>query len=82
MNKKWIAGLGAILLTLGIGTAVYAADGTPSFGDMLPFMQKMHPQLSEGELNQMYQNCHQGNGMQQSGTMMQSGYRFDDTSNL
>lgn len=62
--KKWTIGLLAAGLVLGAGTAVYAADnqtpgqGTFNFGQMLPFMQQMHPNLSEQQLKDMYESCH------------------------
>jgi hypothetical protein len=74
MNSKFIAIIGAAVLTLGIGTAVYAAEVAPStFKDMTPFMKEMHPNLSDSDLEQMYNNCH-GNsttqGMMQNNSMM------------
>ncbi|MGG3305802.1 CUE domain-containing protein [Paenibacillus lautus] len=74
MNSKFIAIVGAAALTLGIGTAVYAAEVAPStFKDMIPFMKEMHPNLSDSDLEQMYNNCH-GNsntqGMMQNNSMM------------
>ncbi|KJB86494.1 hypothetical protein AZ66_18555 [Paenibacillus sp. E194] len=78
MKNKFIAIVGATVLTLGIGTAVYAADVNPgTFKDMLPFMKEMHPNMNDSELEQMYNNCHQrrGNsnyqGMMQNNSMMQ-----------
>lgn len=74
MKTKFIAIVGATVLTLGIGTAVYAAEAVPgTFKDMLPFMKEMHPNLNDSELEQMYNNCH-GNsntqGMMQNNSMM------------
>ncbi|WP_339265444.1 CUE domain-containing protein [Paenibacillus sp. FSL K6-1330] len=74
MNSKFIAIVGAAVLTLGIGTAVYASEVAPSnFKDMIPFMKEMHPNLSDSDLEQMYNNCH-GNsntqGMMQNNSMM------------
>ncbi|MGZ9585177.1 hypothetical protein [Paenibacillus marinisediminis] len=78
MKTKIIAIVGAAVLTLGIGTAAYAAGVGPStFNDMLPFMKEMHPNLNDSELEQMYNNCHQraGNadtqGMMRNNSMMQ-----------
>ncbi|MCM3765252.1 hypothetical protein [Neobacillus niacini] len=34
-----------------------------SFEEMLPFMQKMHPDFSNSELNEMYKACHGEGGM-------------------
>ncbi|QWU13289.1 hypothetical protein SAMN04487895_11830 [Paenibacillus sophorae] len=72
MKKKLWIGIGVIVLTLGIGTAVYAADaGNAGFQQMLPFMKKMHPNLSEQQLNDMHKSCEEHNGSM--GTMMKSG---------
>lgn len=78
MKTKIIAIVGATILTIGIGTAAYAAEVGPStFKEMLPFMKEMHPNMNDTELEQMYNSCHQreGNvnsqGMMQNNTMMQ-----------
>ncbi|MDT8977808.1 hypothetical protein RQP50_16350 [Paenibacillus sp. chi10] len=72
MKNKFIAIVGATVLTLGIGTAVYAADVNPgTIKDMLPFMKEMHPNLNDSELEQMYNNCHQRGGNSNSQGMMQ-----------
>ena len=57
MKKKLVIGLltGAILLG-GAGTYAYAQ--TNGFQEMKPFMEKMHPELSESELEEMYKKCH------------------------
>lgn len=62
MKKKLVIGLltGAILLG-GAGTFAYAQ--TDGFQEMKPFMEKMHPELSSNELEQMYNNCHGDGGM-------------------
>ncbi len=64
MKKKWI-GLAVLLLILSIGAVAFAqnADGTWSFNDRLPFMKKMHPDMSDQELEQMFNNCQEENGM-------------------
>ncbi|BCG58821.1 hypothetical protein [Paenibacillus sp. URB8-2] len=72
MKKKLWIGIGAIVLTLGIGTAVYAAEGgDATFQQMLPFMKKMHPSLSDQQLNDMHKSCGQHNSS--TDTMMKSG---------
>ncbi|GAA0135187.1 hypothetical protein YSY43_20270 [Paenibacillus sp. YSY-4.3] len=63
MRAKTIAIIGAVVLTIGIGTAAYAAEAGPSaFRDMLPFMKEMHPNLNDSQLEQMYNSCHQREG--------------------
>lgn len=72
MKKKLWIGIGAIVLTLGIGTAVYAADtGNPAFEQMLPFMKKMHPNLTDQQLNDMHKSCGEQKGNLDN--MMKSG---------
>jgi len=44
-------------------------DGIPSFNEMLPFMKEMHPNLSDQQLEDMYQSCHGKDG---NGGMMQN----------
>lgn len=62
--KKMVVGLLAAGLVLGAGTAAVFAEGngdgegTINFGQMLPFMKKMHPDLSEQQLKDMYNSCH------------------------
>ncbi|WP_203556873.1 hypothetical protein [Bacillus sp. B15-48] len=70
MKKLMIAILtGAFIL--GAGTFAFAqtdgVDGKWSFQNMLPLMQKMHPDFSNDELEQMYNDCHGSNG--QAGPM-------------
>ena len=69
MKKKLVIGLltGAILLG-GAGTFAFAQ--TDGFQEMKPFMEKMHPELSSNELEQMYNACHGDgeNGMMQGNT--------------
>ena len=66
MRRIMVGRLGG-LLALGIGTAAWAT-GTDNgkepfnFGQMLPFMQEMHPDLTKDELREMYNNCHGTNG--------------------
>lgn len=67
MKKKLVIGLltGAILLG-GAGTLAYAQ--TDGFQEMKPFMEKMHPELSSNELEQMYNACHEDGGMMKGNT--------------
>ncbi|MGO4886541.1 hypothetical protein ACJ2A9_02180 [Anaerobacillus sp. MEB173] len=66
--KKRIIALLATGLILGIGTSAIASSDTEVFDDfsfekMLPFMKQMHPDMDEGQLEEMYENCHGENGM-------------------
>ncbi|ADU31303.1 CUE domain-containing protein [Evansella cellulosilytica] len=72
--KKIIIGVVALGLVFGIGTSVvaYSTDeGFPNFKEMLPFMQQMHPDWSDEELEAMYRSCH-GNGENNRGMMRQN----------
>ncbi len=68
MKKKLIAALTATALVLGVGTLTLASsendvlDGV-NFKEMLPFMQKMHPDLDEKQLEEMFDRCHGEDGM-------------------
>lgn len=73
--KKWAIGLLSSALILGAGTAVFAAgtsnsEGDFSFENMLPFMEKMHPDSSKEELKEMYDSCHKEGGMVDGKDMM------------
>ncbi|MFZ7943202.1 MULTISPECIES: hypothetical protein [Bacillaceae] len=66
--KKLYVGLLSAALVLGAGTAVFAAGNndsgsSPSFENMLPFMEKMHPGSSKEDLQNMYKACHENGGM-------------------
>ena len=68
--KKLIIGLMALMLVLGLGTAVYAATSSNSnhgtFEQMLPTMKEMHPDLTDQQLQDMFNTCQAaGTGMQQ-----------------
>lgn len=63
MKKKVALGLLSVAFVLGAGTAVYGAttdteEGLLGFKKMLPFMQEMHPDFSNKELEDMYNTCH------------------------
>lgn len=73
MKKKLAVGLltGTILLG-GAGTMAFAQAndgnniGILDFKQMKPYMEKMHPKLSDQELKQMYDSCHSNGGMMES----------------
>lgn len=76
MKKKLAIGFltGAIILG-GAGTFAFAAanedangNGLLNFGQMKPFMEKMHPELSTSELKEMYNSCHGEGGMMNGGS--------------
>jgi hypothetical protein len=82
MMKKWAVGLLSSALILGAGTAVIAAgnDNTEnrfSFENMLPFMEKMHPNSNKEELKEMYDTCHKEGGMMDGKGMMDGNGMMD-----
>jgi len=81
MKTKFLAVIGAVVLSVGIGTVAYAEVGTGALREMLPFMQEMHPNLNESELEQMYNSCHgQESDNTQSSKMMHNNSRMNDNS--
>ncbi|MEH7886213.1 hypothetical protein V7654_18075 [Bacillus sp. JJ1609] len=70
-------------LILGASTSVFAEEtnegkGTFNFGQMKPLMEKMHPDLSNEELKQMYNDCHGTNGaMPSKNFQMMNGGHMD-----
>ncbi|WP_232697377.1 hypothetical protein [Brevibacillus daliensis] len=73
MKTKLVTVVGAVVLTLGVGTAAYADEaGLSTFKEMLPFMKEMHPNLSDSELEQMYNSCHQRQGNENTQGMMKN----------
>lgn len=71
MNKIGVIVLGTALF-LGVGAAGVFADGPLSgkdlinFGKMKPFMQKMHPEMNDQQLIDMYKSCHGTGGAEPS----------------
>ncbi|WP_040948998.1 hypothetical protein [Gorillibacterium massiliense] len=65
MKKKLWIGITALVLVMGIGTsAVFAAatDTDPNnakgfFEQMLPFARQMHPNLTDKQIQNMYNRC-------------------------
>lgn len=71
MKKKLLIGVltGAVLLG-GAGTIAFAegnGNGLLNFGQMKPYMEKMHPDFSEKQLKDMYNACHGEGGMMENG---------------
>ncbi|CAH0117948.1 MULTISPECIES: FAD/FMN-containing dehydrogenase [unclassified Paenibacillus] len=79
--KKLGIGLGALLLVMGIGSVgAYAAsinNGNNSgfFENMLPFAKQIHPDLSNEQIEQMYNYCNNSNGAGMSGIKRNSQFR-------
>ncbi|KWX75220.1 FAD/FMN-containing dehydrogenase [Paenibacillus riograndensis] len=71
MKKIWL-GIIALVLVMGIGTSVYAAEadnGQSWFENMLPFAKKMHPDLTDSQIKDMVNNCHSKQGTGKGGMM-------------
>lgn len=69
MKKIILISVMALIFVFGASNLVMAhwAGTNPepngkSFETMLPQMQTMHPEMSEDELRQMYENCPRHNG--------------------
>ncbi len=64
--KKLVIGILSTALIFGAGTFTYAqanGEGLLNFGQMKPYMEKMHPDLSTKELKEMFDDCHGSKGM-------------------
>ena len=72
--KKIVIGILSIAVIVGAGTYTFAqtndtGEGPLPFGQMKPYMEKMHPDLSTKELKDMYNSCHGSNGNNANGMM-------------
>lgn len=76
LKKKLVVGIltGAILLG-SAGTYAFAqtnedgnGGGKFNFGQLLPHMKEVHPDLSTKELKQMYNSCHGEDGNSEKNT--------------
>ena len=57
--KKLISGLFVLVSAFVLATAVFAANKNDNndWKEMLPMMKQMHPNLSEEQLQKMYEQC-------------------------
>jgi len=75
MKKLLLSGVITLLLVGGVGAVWAAEDVSPkvpnikTFEEMLPFMKKMHPGVSDETFKEMYNSCHGSGGMMGNGTM-------------
>lgn len=65
--KKISLTLFSAALIIGASTSAFAEEnkegkGTFNFGQMKPMMKEMHPEMSNEELKNMYNDCHGTNG--------------------
>ena len=65
--KKKVIGLLLVIFILGAASMAFAevdenGNWSFSFEQMLPFMQEMHPDWSQDDLQQMYDSCHGPDG--------------------
>ena len=75
--KKWAVGILSSALMLGAGTN-NSREGN-SFEKMLSFMQEMHPDSSKEDLQEMYNACHNNEGMMDGAN--QKGMNSEDMMN-
>jgi hypothetical protein len=75
MKKKLAIGIltGAIILG-GAGTFAFAqtngdVEKEPNFGQMKPYIEEMHPDLTKQEQKEMFDSCHGDGGMMEDGSM-------------
>lgn len=67
--KKFAIGFLSAAFILGAGTYAFAqgnGNGFLNFEEMKPYMQKMHPNFSDKELQDMYQACHGEGGVMEN----------------
>ncbi|MFD2805754.1 hypothetical protein [Litchfieldia salsa] len=67
--KKLVVGILSLGVILGAGTFTYAqgnGEGLLNFGQMKPYMEEMHPDLSTKELKEMFNSCHGSGGMMEN----------------
>ncbi|SFA60118.1 hypothetical protein SAMN05216169_11033 [Anoxybacillus pushchinoensis] len=65
--KKFISGLLVLVSAFVLATAVFAAskNDNKDWKEMLPMMKQMHPNLSEEQLQKMYEQCRNTKNMDQ-----------------
>jgi hypothetical protein len=73
--KKLISGLFVLVSAFVLATAVFAANknNNNDWKEMLPMMKQMHPNLSEKQLQKMYEQC-RNNGDKMMEHMMKQGH--------
>ncbi|WP_077214771.1 hypothetical protein [Bacillus dakarensis] len=77
MKRKLFAGIFSAAFILGAGTLTFAAsnDGIFDFEEMKPYMEEMHPDLTEEEQKEMFEACHGEGGMMEN-------FKGENTSNM
>ena len=81
MKKKLVVGILTGAFILGAGTLTFAqtngeGEGLLNFGQMKPYIEQMHPNLTTQEQKEMFDDCHGECGMMEgfkpeaSNTMM------------
>jgi len=58
MKRKIWLGLFALILVLAIGTTAFALENNGTFEQMQTYMKQVHPDLTDEQIQDMYQNCH------------------------
>ena len=71
MKKKLLVGILSGAFILGTGTLTFAAsngegEGLLNFGQMKPYIEEMHPDLTTQEQKEMFDACHGEGGMMEN----------------
>lgn len=71
MKKKLVVGIISGAFILGAGSFAFAAangegEGLLNFGQMKPYIEQMHPDLTTQEQKEMFDSCHGEGGMMQN----------------
>lgn len=71
MKKKIVVALLSGAVILGAGTLTFAksngeGEGLLNFGQMKPYIEKMHPDLTTQEQKEMFDACHGEGGMMEN----------------
>lgn len=79
--RKWLVPLAAAIALLALGTGAYAAannGGSAGTWDMFAHMKQVHPNLSDDQIQAMYDRCAKSNSnvgsMMNGGAGMMGGY--------
>ena len=71
MKKKLMVGIISGAFILGAGSFAFAAtngegEGLLNFGQMKPYIEQMHPDLTNQEQKEMFDACHGKGGMMEN----------------
>lgn len=68
MKRKLLVGMISVAFILGAGSFAFAAtngdgEGLLNFGQMKPYIEQMHPDLTTKQQKEMFDACHAKGGM-------------------